>query len=130
MLKPPALALTLMLASSALPLAAQQTQIYQVCTNYQENYNPGFVDSYGNYIPGNVNSQAYNVRCGYGGAPYGGGYYQAPQGNRRRCSAATTTLGGLLGGGVAAALSKPDAYGWSVPLGAVLGMGAAQTGCY
>ena len=36
---------------------------------------------------------------------------------------ASKTLGGLIGGGIAASLSKRDAYGWSIPLGAVLGAG-------
>ena len=44
------------------------------------------------------------------------------------CSGNTTT-GGLLGGGLAAAISKKDAYAWSIPLGAVLGMGIANTDC-
>ena len=33
------------------------------------------------------------------------------------------STGGLIGGGLAAAISKKDAYGWSMPLGAALGMG-------
>ena len=41
----------------------------------------------------------------------------------------STTLGGLLGGGIAASLSKSDAYGWSIPLGAVLGAGIGNAGC-
>tara|TARA_B100000965_G_scaffold59850_1_gene45911 strand:+ start:545 stop:994 length:450 start_codon:yes stop_codon:yes gene_type:complete len=45
------------------------------------------------------------------------------------CSAGNATTGGLIGGGLAAALSKKDAYGWSVPLGAVLGMGIANVDC-
>ena len=45
------------------------------------------------------------------------------------CGAARTTTGGLLGGGLAAALSDKDAYGWSVPLGAVLGIGVANSNC-
>ncbi len=45
------------------------------------------------------------------------------------CSAGSATTGGLIGGGLAAALSKKDAYGWSVPLGAVLGMGMANADC-
>ena len=39
------------------------------------------------------------------------------------------TLGGLLGGGLAASLSKKDAYGWSILLGAVLGAGLGRSGC-
>ena len=45
------------------------------------------------------------------------------------CLPSSTTAGGLLGGGFAAALSKKDAYGWSIPLGAVLGMGIANAHC-
>ncbi len=45
------------------------------------------------------------------------------------CSSSIATTGGLIGGGLAAALSKKDAYGWSIPLGAVLGMGIANSDC-
>ena len=48
---------------------------------------------------------------------------------RNSCSSGNATTGGLLGGGLAAALSKKDAYGWSIPLGAVLGMGIANADC-
>jgi len=41
----------------------------------------------------------------------------------------STTLGGLIGGGIAASLSKSDAYGWSIPLGAVLGAGIGNAKC-
>ena len=47
----------------------------------------------------------------------------------KSCSSGNVTTGGLIGGGIAAALSKKDAYGWSVPLGAVLGMGIANSNC-
>ena len=40
-----------------------------------------------------------------------------------------TTVGALLGGGLAASLSKKDAYGWSVPLGAVLGGSIGHSSC-
>ena len=52
--------------------------------------------------------------------------YRKPQSS---CSAGSVTTGGLLGGGLAAALSKKDAYGWSIPLGAVLGVGIANSDC-
>ena len=45
------------------------------------------------------------------------------------CSSGNTTTGGLIGGGLAAAISKKDAYAWSIPLGAVLGMGIANADC-
>ena len=108
---------------------SQQVNIFQTCTNYQENYNPGYYDRNGNYIQGNVNTQQYNVPCG------SGTYYRpnnapvyAPQ--QRYCSPARTTLGGLLGGGAAAAIAKQDSWSWAIPLGAVLGMGVSQAGCY
>mgnify|MGYP001434680821 CR=1 FL=1 len=47
----------------------------------------------------------------------------------RSCSSSSSTTGGLIGGGLAAALSQKDAYGWSIPLGAVLGMGIANADC-
>ena len=46
----------------------------------------------------------------------------------KKCTG-NTTLGGLIGGGLAASLSQKDAYGWSIPLGAVLGAGIGNAGC-
>ena len=46
----------------------------------------------------------------------------------RKCTG-STTLGGLIGGGIAASLSKSDAYGWTIPLGAVLGAGIGNAEC-
>ncbi len=43
--------------------------------------------------------------------------------------AGSMTLGGLIGGGLAASLSNSDAYSWSIPLGAVLGLGIGNSGC-
>ena len=45
------------------------------------------------------------------------------------CSSGNATTGGLIGGGLAAAISKKDAFAWSIPLGAVLGMGIANADC-
>ena len=50
--------------------------------------------------------------------------YVAP----KKCTG-STTLGGLIGGGLAASLSKKDAYGWAIPLGAVLGAGIGNAEC-
>ena len=132
------------LIAAPLPAFSQQTNIYSVCTNYQENYNPGYYNQYGDYVQGNVNTQRYNVQCGTGTyyrpnnsvgyappaavaapAPYYGSGYR-----RGYCSPARTTLGGLIGGGIAASVSKKNAWSWAIPLGAVLGTGAAQVGCY
>jgi len=41
----------------------------------------------------------------------------------------STVLGALIGGGIAASLSESDAYGWSIPLGAVLGAGIGNAEC-
>ena len=49
--------------------------------------------------------------------------------SRGSCSSGNATTGGLIGGGIAAAISKKDAYAWSIPLGAVLGMGIANADC-
>ena len=45
------------------------------------------------------------------------------------CSSGNATTGGLIGGGLAAAISKKDAYAWSIPLGGVLGMSIANAEC-
>ena len=45
------------------------------------------------------------------------------------CSSGNAATGGLIGGGLAAAISKKDAYAWSIPLGAFLGMGIANVEC-
>ena len=37
--------------------------------------------------------------------------------------------GGVLGGGLAAAVSKKDAWGWTIPLGAVIGLGVGDANC-
>ena len=127
------------LIAAPIPAFAQQTNIYSVCTNYQENYTPGYYDQYGNYVQGNVNTQRYNVQCGTGTyyRPNGGNVYQSPVSapvaqpyGRRYCSPTRTTLGGLIGGGIAASVSKKSAWSWAIPLGAVLGGGVAQAGCY
>lgn len=125
------------LIASPIPAFSQQTNIYSVCANYQENYAPGYYDQYGNYVQGSVRTERYNIQCGTGTyyRPNGGNVYQSPvnapiQQPGRYCSPARTTLGGLLGGGIAAAVSKRDAWSWAIPLGAVLGTGAANSTCY
>lgn len=124
--------LLISLISVPLPVFSQQTNIYSVCANYQENYIPGYYDQYGNYIQGNVNTQRYNVQCGTGTYYRPNVRVSQPVSNYRRgyCSPARTTLGGLLGGGVAAAVSKKSSWSWSIPLGAILGTGAANATCY
>ena len=47
------------------------------------------------------------------------------------CSACRSSraTGGLLGGGLAAAVSKKDAWGWAIALGAVVGLGVGDANC-
>jgi len=100
------------LIAAPIPAFAQQTNIYQTCTNYQENYTPGYYDQYGNYISGRVNTQRYNVQCGTGTyyRPNGGNVYQSPvavpiqqpQYRQRICN---PTAGAALGAGLASALT-------------------------
>ena len=40
-----------------------------------------------------------------------------------------TMLGGLIGGGIAASLSDSNEYGWTIPLGVVLGAGIGNAEC-
>ena len=49
-----------------------------------------------------------------------------PSSSACRSSRAT---GGLLGGSFAAAVSKKDAWGWAIPLGAVVGLGVGDANC-
>jgi hypothetical protein len=121
------LLLPLTLFSVPASVQAQQTNIYQVCTNYQENYSPGSYDQYGNYVQGNVNTQAYNVKCqnqtyyrpNGGGAVYASPVSQ-PIAQPRTCAAAP--LGAILGGFGAYRATKSVANRWwSVPLGVVTG---------
>ena len=104
------------------------------------------------YIPGTRSSKGYvksfsdtvNVPCTTNSWNSVQRYNQPPHRHYKRnqnlllmsqsyrspsCSAANATTGGILGGSLAAALSKKDAYGWSIPLGAVLGMGIADSDC-
>ena len=45
---------------------------------------------------------------------------------KKKCN---ETIGALTGGGIAASISAVDAYGWSIPLGLVLGKGIANADC-
>ncbi len=63
-------------------------------------------------------------------------YYQ-PTTNYRVSSSNTSSsacrssraTSGVLGGGFAAAVSKKDAWGWTIPLGAVIGLGVGDANC-
>jgi hypothetical protein len=116
------------LALLSAPVQAQQVNQYAVCTQNQEVYRPGGYDRYGNYVPGGVSVQSFNVPCnnvnqGYRPANqyYGNGY------GGRYCNPTRSALGALLGGGVAASMSRGNGYYWSVPVGAAIG--GAMFGC-
>jgi hypothetical protein len=125
------LLLLLPLTLFSVPVKAQQTNIYQVCTTYAENYAPGYYDQYGNYRQGNVNTQSYNTQCGTGtyyrpnnavSAPYYASPVSQPvqQPYRRSCAAAP--IGAILGGyGAYRATSRVSNRWWSIPLGVVGG---------
>lgn len=124
-----AVLLSTLLLAPASSLAQQRVYTESYCYENIEEYVPGYYNSYGQYVGGYVKTERRRISCGY--TSYQPNYspqYREPV--YPRCNAARTTLGGLLGGGIAAAVSKKNAYGWSIPLGAVLGLGAAQVGCY
>ena len=95
------------------------------------------------YVPGNLISRGYvksynekvSVPCDSHGSISNHSHYKT----KPKTSYATykptpkctnsTTLGGLIGGGLAASFSKRDAYGWTIPLGAVLGAGIGNAEC-
>jgi hypothetical protein len=126
-----AVLLSTLLLFPASAVAQQRVYTESYCYENIEEYIPGYYNSYGRYVSGYVKTDRRRIPCGYGSYPQTSypPQYIPPQPYYPRCNAARTTLGGLLGGGIAAALSKQDAYGWSIPLGAVLGLGAAQAGC-
>ena len=119
----------LSLVLSSLPLQAHPT-IYRNETCYknvvQEEYIPPHRSHYGE---GYIN-RYYNkveIPCNVG---HHHSHIQEPVAYQKntKCTG-NTTVGALLGGGLAASLSKKDAYGWSVPLGAVLGGSVGHSAC-
>lgn len=108
----------------------QQVNNFGVCTQYREVYQPGYYDSYGNYVQGGVSTQSYNVPCNqlsgtsypqnqyYG---YNNGYVGRP--SNPNCNPTRTLLGATLGGAIgrAAAMNYPKNYGWATALGVSIG---------
>ena len=98
---------------------------------YREQYipgnsmSPGYVKSYNEKvsIPCNNHHKVFNYHHEPKPQTSYVKYKSAP-----KCTI-STTLGGLIGGGLAASLSKRDAYGWTIPLGAVLGAGIGNAEC-
>ena len=121
-------------------VSAQQVNTYGVCRQYQEVYTPGGYDQYGNYFPGGVNTQSYNVPCnqvnsgwrpsnqyynggGYNGYNNGSGYY----GRRTNpnCNPTRTILGAVIGGAIGRSMTSTNNNrnnrGWATALGAGIG---------
>ena len=129
------LLLLLPLTLFSVPVQAQQVNNFNVCTQNQEVYQPGGYDQYGNYIPGGVSVQTYNVPCnnvnqgyrptnqyynnGYGGGNSG----YVGRATNPNCNPMRTLLGATLGGAIgrAAASAYPDNYGWATAAGAAIG---------
>jgi hypothetical protein len=121
------------------PVVAQQVNQFGVCTQYQEVYTPGGYDQYGNYFPGGVSTQAYNVPCNqvnsgwrptnqyYNGGGYNGynnsGY--VGRATNPNCNPIRTTLGAVLGGAIGRSMTSTrnnrNNRGWATALGASLG---------
>ena len=107
------------------PMQAQQVNQFAVCTQNREVYQPGGYDQYGNYVPGGVSVQTYNVPCPGTVNQYYGRRYSGYYGRRTNpnCNPTRTLLGAVLGGAIgrAAASNYPRNYGWATALGASVG---------
>ncbi len=131
---------------------------FQISNRYQEGFlysNKCFRNEYREqYIPGSFENPGYvkswketiEVPCYKISNYYKKNKYYMPNGSLKHklyerkisqsnlnktnnCKPANKTIGGLIGGSAAAALSTKNAYSWSIPLGAVLGMGIANSNC-
>lgn len=121
---------------------AQQTNIFETCTQYREHYIPGGTDIAGNYSPGIIETEVFTVECRnpsnilrrstyskyvernvnyysrpYYSRPYYSGYYY--------CNPNNAYFGALLGGSVGRALTSTRNNrrnrGWATGLGAAIG---------
>jgi len=131
------LLLLLPLTLFSVPVQAQQVNYFGVCTQNQEVYQPGGYDRYGNYYPGGVSVQSYNVPCNQinGGAYYNRGYngyygYNGYRGYYGRasnpnCNPTRTILGAVIGGAIGRSMTSTNNNrnnrGWATALGAGLG---------
>ena len=112
-------------------LAYGQTNVYEECKRYihKERYIPGYYDNQGNYRSGSIKRYRERVPCGPSGG-YHNSNYQSRQPQRPvGCNRGSRVLSGLLGGGIAAAVSKSDAYAWSIPIGVIAGVASDRAGC-
>ena len=112
--------LLLPLTLISVPVKAQQVNNFAVCTQNQEVYRPGGYDQYGNYVPGGVSVQTYNVPCNRVNQTYVQPNQYYGKATNPNCNPTRTVLGAALGGAVgrAAAMNYPNNYGWATALGA------------
>jgi len=122
-----ALLLSTLLLLPTSTFAQQRVYTESFCYENVEEYIPGYYNAYGQYVRGYVRTDRRRIPCAY--TSYQPTYVE-PVYAQPRCNPARTILGGLLGGGIAAAVSKKNAWSWAIPLGAVLGTGAANVNCY
>jgi hypothetical protein len=108
---------------SQVPAYSQQYNVQNECYRNVEQYVPGYQTPDGRYVAGYVKRKRESISCG--GVSNTGYVSQSIP----KCDRNSTIFNGLLGGGIAAALSKPDAYKWSVPLGLALGVSSSRIGC-
>ena len=115
------------MAGAIPPANAQAYSVQDECYRNTEQYIPGYTAPDGRYQSGYVRANREAVPCGssVASAAIPASYRQGVP----RCDRNSTIFNGLLGGGIAAALSKPDAYAWSVPLGLALGVSSSRIGC-
>ena len=112
------------------PAIAQQVNSFGVCTQYQEVYVRGGYDQYGNYYPGGVQTQSYNVPCNqvYGGNwnpnQYNNNGYYGRRSNPN-CNPTRTLLGAVIGGAIGRSMTSTNNNrnnrGWATALGAGIG---------
>jgi len=100
------------LIASPTPVFAQQTNTFQVCRQYQENYVPGYYTGNGNYVQGGVQTTELTVNCQtgevYSSKVYNGNrgeYVAQPPVNYYRRRICNPVAGAALGAGLASALT-------------------------
>jgi hypothetical protein len=121
-MKLPSVLLTILFFSQT-PAYSQQYNFQNECYSNVEQYVPAYQTPDGRYVSGYIKRSRESVPCG--GSSSGGYVSQSVP----RCDRNSTIFNGLLGGGIAAAVSKPDAYKWSIPLGLALGVSSSRIGC-
>ena len=121
--------LIILFTFSSFPVKANDPNSYSTervnCTRfeYKEKYIPGNKEN-----PGYVVSDVKKIIIPCDTNIYPTKTQKTKNFKQKNC-AGKKTLGSLIGGGVAAALSATSAYGWSIPIGLVLGRGIANSDC-